>query len=356
MAGRDSNTREGTLRPEMSRPDTADFGDEDAFLSSIVRGLPNDGARVVGALERAKSVYVECGRDTLLRKSFGKFLEQILARRETARDDGRCFFVTGPSGAGKSALVRRLLKDYPFLQPAHHSFGPVSPVVSIALSGPCILKTLGRSILEKAGYPLKQNLQQSQTWELIPRQLRLRKVLLIHIDEPQHMLRNTERDQERKNVAKAFKGVMNNPDWPVSFILSGMPETTELARLDEQIERRAYQFPLADVSIPGERRLVERIMSEMSAAAGIDASGLVETDVPERMAHAAAYRYARITQVTLAGLHAALSNGDTELKREHFALAYLEHSHARGHDDMNPFLVGDWARLPPGSFLIETDD
>ncbi|RFC62743.1 ATP-binding protein [Fulvimarina endophytica] len=342
--------------PFNDSADAADnLSDDDEFLDDFVSGLGEDAVRIVGSLERVKDVYVACGRDNLLKAKFDKFLHLVASRRDGRRDDGRCFFLTGESGAGKTALARHLLAQYPNLQPRVQPWGKTCPVVSVTLKGPVIMKTLGHNILRGTGYPLVQDLEENKVWDMLPEQLHLRKVMLVHIDEPQHLLTETPTGKERKKVAKAFKGVMNDPTWPVSFLLTGMPNTTELARLDEQIERRGFQFPLVDVALPEERRLVVRILTEMASAVDIDVAGIVASDIPERVAHAAAYRYARIAQVVLAGIHEALVGEAAELTREHFATAFIEHSHARGNDDMNPFLAHDWVRLPPGAFIVKPD-
>lgn len=339
--------------PGFDDPEVEPNHDDD-FLADFVSGLPGDSPRIVAALERVKDVYVPCGREELLKKEFDMFLQMISARRNGLRDEGRCFFVTGESGSGKTEIVRNLVAKYPNLQKRKLSYGTVQPFISIKLQGPVILKTLGWNILRAAGYPVKQNLEKHNTWDILPQQLHHRNVMIIHIDEPQHLLTNTEANQERKNVAKAFKGVMNNPDWPVSFLLSGMPETNQLAIKDEQIERRNWFFTLEDVDMPDERHLVTRIISELAGSVSIDAREVIASDIPDRVAHASRYRYGRIAQVALATIHVALTKNASVLERNHFVDAYLLHSQARGQDDMNPFLHADWRNLPQGLFMIET--
>jgi type II secretory pathway predicted ATPase ExeA len=335
-----------------NRPEASD----DDYLDFVASLLPDQDRGVKEALERVKGVYVPCGRDRVLAETFSRFVVHMLAKRNGKRDDGRAFFITGESGAGKTWAVEHMLANHPALVPQARSFGTIDPVISVNLSGPSTLKTLGKMILRKAGYPIRQKMEQGELWDMLPEQLHVRKVLIVHIDETQHMLRHTETDQERKNLAKAFKGVMNYKEWPVSFIMSGMPETTEMSRLDEQIERRARFGFLPDIQLPEERGLVERVVSRMCVAGQLDPSRVISSDLPERIAHAARYRYGRIAQVVLAAIQMAFQRGDSALERDHFALAFLDHSHARGFDEMNPFLVDDWRRLEPGSFLIRTRD
>jgi hypothetical protein len=331
-----------------------DVSGDDEFLATVHGRLPEASRSVVERLEAVKSVYVECGRDDLLDDHLKTFVEFMLAKRSGRRDDGRIFFVTEESGAGKTKAVERMLSRHPSLQPIQASFGLVDPVVSVSLAGPTTLRLVGEQIMRAArGFATTKKTQQGEIWNALPLELRHRKVLLVHIDEPQHLLKDTETNLDRKDLAKALKGVMNYPDWPVSFVLSGLPVTDKIAELDEQFERRGMFVRLPDVRMPEELPLVEMIVREMAQAGAIDCRWLLATDMPERIAHAARYRYGRIAQVTLAALQVAFQRNDEELARDHFAAAYLRHSHAIEHDDMNPFLSDDWRNLAPGSFLIE---
>ena len=301
-----------------------------------------------------KKVYVECGRDTLLDDHLKTFVENMFAKRDGGRDDGRIFFVTGESGAGKSVAVKRMLTRHPALQPIQTSYGVIRLVVSVSLRGPTTLRLVGDQIMSVArGFTSPKKLSQSDVWDEMPLELRHRKVLLVHIDEPQHLLKEFDSGINRENLANALKGVMNYVEWPVSFVLSGLPITDRIAKLDEQFERRGTFFRLPDLSMPDERELVVRIIRKMSEAGGVNAQDILATDVPDRLAHAAHFRYGRITQGVLAALQIAFQFSLSTLTRDAFAAAYRRHSHAMGHDSMNPFLAEDWRNLPPGSFLFE---
>lgn len=333
-------------------PSTAE---DDEFLNLINSRAPPKEQAIVAALGRVKSVYVECGRDELLSKNMTTFVSLIMAKVDGKRDEGRVFFVTGESGTGKSRAVQRILAKEPRFQPAETGFGTINPVVTTTLTGPITLKILARRILRNAGYAIVKDMSESDLWDILPEQLHLRRVLLIHLDETQHMVRHTKAATDRIALAKAFKSVLNDPQWPVSFLMSGMPRTTELSRLDEQIERRHFATYLPGLEMPDSVGLVIAIIQEMCSAAGLGFKRAIAGDLPERVAHAARYQYGRVTQVTLAGIHSALQRGDGELTRTHFALAYLDHSHARGHDDMNPFLVDHWRNLEAGSFIFNKE-
>jgi len=353
MTKRDTSVETGTNLATTPSGNAWD-DDDDAYLDSIAGRLSERQQREIELVEAVKAVYVACGRDKVLDDMLATFVVSMLAKKNGRRDDGRIFFITGESGAGKTAAIARALSRSDALQPQLRSFGLVKPVISVSLSGGAVtLKAVGHQIAEAAGYPVKETVGQNDMWKRLPDILHQRRVLLVHIDETQHVLKRTETDQERKNLAKAIKGLSNFEAWPINFILSGTPETTEIARLDQQFERRGKFLFLSDIAMPEEKALVDRMIREMAGAIGMATDRLIASDVPERVAHAARYRYGRIAQMVLAGIQVAIHKGANELVRDHFAYAYLELSHARGRDEMNPFLVDDWRNLPAGYFLIE---
>lgn len=347
------------LSPPISSSDvTTDkqLADDEEYLAGLVRQLSPDSQRIVNAIEKVKSVYVPCGRDTLFQEMMQTFLEHVLARRDKRRDDGRIFYVTGASGAGKTRAVQHLFANTPLLQPNMKSYGAISPIISVSLTGQCTLGTLGEMILNRAGYPIQQKLSPADLWKTLPERLHHRKVLIVHIDETQNMLRKTEKEYERKALANSLKGAMNDQRWPISFLVSGLPETDDMAKLDEQFERRGMFLKLPDIDIENERELVINIIRKMAEAAELDVERLVNSDIPDRAAHAAKYRYGRVTQVVLAAIQNALQHNSRTLGRFNFAGGYLNHSHARGHDDRNIFIMDDWMNEAPGSFMLSRNE
>ncbi|WP_395175448.1 ATP-binding protein [Roseibium alexandrii] len=327
--------------------DTSDFFDD------LRSQLPKGDQDNIQRLENAKNTYVHLGWDNYLEHQLRRLLMHILSKKNGKPDDGRLLFVTGESGAGKTESIRHLLDNTDALKPQQKSYGITRPAISISLKGPETLRTLGRTILEVAGYPVSHRVAQSEVWDMLPDQLRRRRVFLIHIDETQHLLKQTAADRERKNLASALKGLMNDTKWPVSFILSGLPRTVELASLDEQFERRALFAQRPSIEIPEDRETVVKIISELAAAAALGSEEAISGDLPDRIAHAANYRHGRIASLLHAVIDIALEEGNNTLVSEHFIQAYVERSHAYGDDDKNPFCADDWYRLDPGSFIYD---
>lgn len=349
-----------TLTGRPGRLAAADpFTDDAAYFDMMRSRMPERDQRIMARLEQVKSVYVECGRDKALRDAFDTFMRNLVPGASGARrSEAEVFFLTGESGAGKSAAVERLLATHPMMEPFTGSFGTISPYVSIKLRGYTHPRIAGRNIIAAAGYPIRQDAQRGEIWDVMAARLKSRRTILVHIDETQHLIKQNASQREREELANAIKGVSIDRDWPVAFLLSGLPQVTELPINDEQFERRGGAFiNFTDVVLPDERRLVTRILSQMAAAADLDVSALLPTDLPERLAHAARYRYARICQVVLKAIHSALATDETvnKLTAVDFARAYALHSHALGRDEMNPFIVDHWRALKPGTFLITED-
>ena len=332
------------------------FGDDrNAFLDMLADRLPPREQRARDRLRKVKACYVESGRDAYVADQLESFLAEALARDQDTLNDARIMIMTAPSGMGKSAAIHHALRNSPTLQPISTPLGVIDPVVSVNLSGPSTLKILGERILKQAGYVFRKKIDQGDLWEMIPEQLALRRVLVVHIDEIQHLIRDTEKQTERRQLANAIKDVVNYPDWPIAFILTGMPETINLAARDEQIERRSRYILFQSLTMPDERGLVVDIVRRKCAAGEIDPGEAILGKMPERIAHAANYRYGRCCEIVLAALHMAFRKDAAVLTVDHFAQAYQRHSHAIGYDDHNPFLVDDFLRLAQGTFLIEPE-
>lgn len=337
----------------------ADAGTPDApdFLTEMRAKLPDRDRRIVGRLDLLEDVYVECGRDKVLRESFDRFMLSYLTDKPGRRKEAGIFFVTGPSGAGKTAAIERVLRAHPVLQPEPKSFGVVRPYVSVTLTGYVIPRILAETIMRAAGARIGR-VGRGDAWYRLPDELRKRQVGLVHIDEFNHLMPREGLEERIRDLADALKGASISQTHPIAFVLSGLPQIARLPITDEQVERRNWIIDLPDLQLPAERKLVVRILKRMAGAVGMDVGGMPETDMPERMAHAARYRYARVCQGVAAAIRQALyiDPDASELTRHHFALAYADHSLARGRNELNPFLADDWGSLPPGSFLGQAED
>ena len=332
------------------------FDNDEAFFAAVTARMDADDRSVVAKLSALAKVYVECGRDKVLARQFKFFHRHFIATRDTPRDEAEIFFLTGESGAGKTGAVQHLFRTMPEMQPIPTRFGAIKPYVSIKLRGYVQPRHVAQRILRSAGYPIRADEQRGDLWDGMAGRLRTRRTYLVHIDETQHLIANKDNEAERTALVNAIKGVSIASEFPVAFLLSGLPEIIKLPFGDEQMQRRANFVHFEDVNMDTEGKLVERILKRMGKAVDIDVSALPKTDILDRLAHAANYRYARITQVVFEALHEALHEGARALNGDHFAQAYVRHSMAQGRVGVNPFLEANWKTLDRGSFMIVPPD
>lgn len=320
-----------------------------SVLDQIASRLPEEKIQAIKVLNRVNAKYVEGHRDTLIKNKFEDYLAFSFAnQRHGRRGQGRAFFITGESGAGKTDAVEHLLKTHPTMQPMSTDFGPFTPYVSVSLRGAATLSILGNAILEAAGYGSRRKIARGDVWNMMPAELANLGVALVHIDETQHLLAHAK---ERDDLVKSLKGLMNDHEWPMRIVLSGMPEVNQMLLEDEQAERRQFSVELPSISLPEEMSVVTKIITELSAEAQIDVSSLLSSDLPERITHAANYQYGRIADVVKAAIYVAVLKGSDSLTRTHFARAYLMHANVQGKDELNPFIADYWRKLKPGFFI-----
>ena len=340
-----TNPYDSTMPPASDR----------ASLIDLLRGRTSpEQQQAMSVLDRVNQKYVESGRDKVVRKVFDEFLTYTMAKQPNGRiGKGGALYITGESGAGKSYLAEHLLATHPVLEPVSTAFGFKRPFISISLEGPATLANLGNEILQKSGYTARRKIARGDVWAMLPKELASGSIFLVHIDETQHLLANKS---ERQGLVKSLKGLMNDPEWPMRFLLTGMPETNDMIYEDEQAERRARNVVLEPVRIPEELKLAHRIVEELCKDAGLDSSFVMQSDLPERICHAANYQYGRIADVVVAGITSVLLEGTGSLDRNAFARAFVTHSHARGKPDVNPFLSDRWKNLKPGYFIVKKSD
>lgn len=330
--------------------------DDRAFFQAIKAEMPEDSRRVIDGLVKIQSVYVASGRDDALDVAFKGFMNAYLAGRLAPRSgpakEPDVFFLTGETGAGKSSAIQRVLGSHPALRTRQMPYGEVRPYVSIKLKGYTHPRLVGQQIVREAGYGMVKRTERGEIWDEMADLLHGQQVFLVHIDEAQHLLTEKSTDREKRQLSDAIKGVSIDTHWPIAFVLSGLPEVVGLPIFDGQVERRGNFLHLEKLTMPDDRDLVVRIVEGLCEPVGVDASHLFKTDLPDRLAHAAAYGYGRVCQAVTGALQEALHWDRKYLTVGHFATAYERRSLAYGMDEKNPFLEEHWKLLRPGAYLV----
>lgn len=334
-------------------------------------GSPEDGSWSLSILptevfhedpERARllttlhSTYIASGRDKRLSDQFDRLVDGALLPHQTdpgKRLEGRNLFILGESGAGKSRSILQVFLKCSYLNPYETEIGTMMPLVSIVAPSPCTLRQLANAILDAVGYEAKSDLKENVAWRIVKQQLKHRKTIILHVDEIQHCLQN-QSAHEKQKLLDTLKNLMQNSEWPVRLVLSGLPEFGRFARQDKQIPFRSRTIHLSPLSIPGDLKWVKYMVKQIFSRLEIDISGIDTDDFYLRLCHASSNLTGRIARYVQGAGEEVIYAGRKEVKIDDFIAAYALIS---GCDpEENIFHARNWHLLVPDASLNVVDD
>ena len=313
--------------------DTIDDGDGSAAISAEAR-------RAI--MRKLRGQYFRTGRDDRLAAG----IEFLLDLSGTEGAEGRALVVIGESGVGKTRTIAHTLKRHPRFYGVGAS-GSSSPLVSVRTPAPCTLLQLGRTLLHDLRYPLLSDRKEHIVWEKAREHLEMARVRFLHLDEIQNVSR-TANTFEAHKIRDTLKSLLNSPTWPVSLILSGLPEFAKFIQADAQIRRRSRFIafgPLTAGDINSISGMVARLATIASLAVENDAQN---TTVP-RLLHAANYQMGIAIEIAHEAIEVALLRGASTLQRSDFADAYAMRTGNGA--AANPFLAAAWASINASDVL-----
>jgi hypothetical protein len=225
--------------------------DEDVSWAS----LSDRSQRRAALMAEINSRYFATARDRELEAGIESLIEGAVANSHGFETERRALFVIGESGAGKTRAVDRAIDKRPEFQPVETATTTTSPIIRLVAPAPCTLKMLGVELLYALGYPLERDLREGVIWGIIRRQLKERRVRFIQIDEGHHML-NWKYPINMGNLSSTLKNVMQQRDWPVRLIISGLPELASFLQTDRQMRRRSHVVHLRNLEFPKDAKLI----------------------------------------------------------------------------------------------------
>ncbi|MEH2469262.1 hypothetical protein V1281_001486 [Nitrobacteraceae bacterium AZCC 2161] len=322
------------------------FDGEDP-VSRMRRLRSQQRASVSGTMAQLHSAYFGTERDKLLDEEMNFLIDAFLEaeavednRRVGRLREGRALTVTGDSGAGKSrALERLFLKREEFADYGRKEAD--CPLVSVTAPSPCTLRLLGESILKAIGYPVERKLDENVAWDLVHKNLALRRVRFLHIDELQHVFQSRN-SLEIGKVQDTLKGLMQDKEWPVWLILSGLPSIATFLAKDPQVWRRTRHVVFRNLQLPNDGPMVRRLMTFYAKEKGGRSVEIAKDgEFIARLLHAAMGRFGVVIELIQDAVGQALRLAEGELSIEHFGAAYAARTGCIR--DENVFLVAtDW--------------
>ena len=203
------------------------------------------------------------------------------------------------------------------------------------------------------GYPIVGDMRENVAWNRLREQLRLRRVRLVIIDEMQHAVRMRDVHEAQK-VSDTLKNIMQQAEWPVHLILSGLSSLVDFASRDVQLKRRCRFLRFDPLAFPRDIKGLRYIIDDVARVSELQAVGLGADEFLARLCRAGEGELGRIVQLSRNAAEDAIRVGALSLTMAHFASAYGATTGC-GPDD-NIFIARDWEFIRPGSVSTKNNE
>lgn len=318
-------------------------------------------------LAHVNGTYVKSQRDKGLNDAVDRMLGNIAGTADDCDVDvgkaekRRALFVIGESGSGKTTAIQRMLAKRPEFQAYADEYGrQVFPAISFEAPKPLTLKLLARTGLEAAGYPVVGDRQENLMWNLFKTQIKERSILFLHIDEMQHVIKGSGRN-EIQNISDVVKSLIQIKDWPVHAIFSGVPSLAKFLQHDErQLVNRCEVVTFDRIVFPGDAVAMKKIVLHIvksDAEMEADENLLRDDEFIHRLIHAANGAFGTAIQIVRAAIGHAIYGGRETVAVSDFARVYLGFTGCP--IEKNVFTATRWTEIFPEqalSTLIEQYD
>lgn len=331
----------------------------DTFLDRIKANRSSARTGISDKVAAVQRVYVKTQNDKLLDEELTRFFDSIVRELDWQSEDGnqasamrggRVLMVTGGAGAGKTRAISELFRSRPELE----GFGEIGmgcPLLSVVAPSPFTLKALGNEIVRKLGYHSRREIRQSEVWPMIKLLFAEHGIRILHIDEAQHG------DQVNSSVAQeiedTLKGLLQDVDWTIWLMLSGLPELARFCQADQSVLRRISHIRFQSVTFPahapGMREVIRKLMD---ACPDVEFEKTLTDEFMHRLIHAAGGQFGILIEFIHEALEACLKAGERVLQDTHFADAWVTKS-GDERDEANVFIADRFDDIDVASVLWE---
>lgn len=331
------------------------------FLNRIVSNQTDKRRTVNEAVGRVLAAYLPTAYDEQFMEQIDWLLDSMLielgeqpgvAAAEGMVRGGRALVVTGQAGAGKSRALAHAFASRPEFEGFGRP-GEWSPLLSVVAPSPFTLGALGNEIARKLGYHGQREIRHSKVWPVVRELMAECGVRILHIDEAQHgdEIKSEVMAQEVENT---FKRMMQEADWPIWLILSGLPELSRFCQNDASMKRRVRVLPFEALTFPDHADAVRQTVRDLVALCPSVGCGELQSDAfAHRLLHASTYQFGIVVEYVQDAIAECLMvEGGGELGLGHFADVYAIRTGVRN-DDLNPFVADDWTAIPVEAALYE---
>jgi hypothetical protein len=293
-----------------------------------------------------QKMYQPTVRDVELENRFKRMIE-VVHRHDLAKARGetfvvgrlaeaRCLWVVGNPGVGKTRSLQRA-----FIQkfPDYGKRGVYCPLVTVNAQSPFTLAEFAKRIIAAAtGLEPERDFNEKAAWR-VARAAMSGRVRFLHIDEAQNFM-ETNNPVEMTRGRNAIRSLLQDLNWPVSLIFSGTPASLKLGNGDVQVGRRRDVVHFEDMDATRFLPILAEMLASYCAKAKLASHEELDDSFLERLMHAAWSRFGVAVEYMHDALDEALQQKTSQLRVEHFALAYAARSGCA--PDSNVFTMGDW--------------
>ncbi|WAJ29429.1 ATP-binding protein [Antarcticirhabdus aurantiaca] len=330
-------------------------------LLARIAANQSEGRRAVAAvLRNVRSIYLKTDNDDTLAAEIEFILDSIslelgqgaeVRPAAAANRGGRILIVTGEAGAGKSrALASTFLG-----RPEFEGFGiegEPCPLLSIVAPSPFTLKALGNEAVRKMGYRGRREIREGEVWPMARLMMRELGIRVLHIDEAQHGDQLADPNAVR-NVENTLKRVLQDVDWPIWLILSGLPELAKFCQHDRSVNRRIRHVKFESLRFPDHVNAVRgTVATIMEGCPGLALGGLLTDEFVGRLLHASLNQFGILVEFVQDAIGECLVDGKTALVVDHFADVYTSRT-GQVEERLNPFKAGDWHTIDVAAALYD---
>ncbi len=253
--------------------------------------------------------------------------------------EARGIVVVGASGSGKTTAIEHLIRNHIPEQTVVDDI-PVAEVVSLRVPSPATVKHVGITTLHALGYPIAREPSGAIIWGNVKTRLKLRQTLFVHFDEAQDFFSN-QNGRELQAVINTVKSLMQDKEWPVSIILSGMPVLVDLINKDPQLSRRVRPVYIPEISVQTDGAEIVHLLRQYSRLAGLVLfDGHDDPDFLRRLVKAAGEQFGLTIELVIAAIEDALYLQSDRLDQPNFARSFRLRTGCL--DGRNPFLAEDF--------------
>jgi hypothetical protein len=307
-----------------------------------------DVRRVV---QNLRAAYMPTNAYNKLEQNFRMLLDQRRADlNEGITSNVRGIVLIGQSGSGKTTAMRELIRQNEALIATDRD-AEICEFVGLQVPSPATMKFVGSATLQALGYPYSRDQPGPVVWDLVKRQLRQRRTLFLHLDEAQDLARY-QTDKERQSVVNTLKSLMENSQWPVGLILTGMPDLKDIINQDAQLARRLYPIEIDRLHDLRHAAPAMRLVKDYAQRAGVTMSDELQSDhFVRRLMHAADYEFGLLAELTVQSITEAITSSglSVAVTMAHFADVF--HARSAAVDGLNPFIADDYTRIRPRDVL-----